>query len=303
MTRHHIIAMLLLCGGATIIAGCGVSHTPIASAAPKQSPNTGHTQGVPSSSAHGAPESSTPPTPTAATPSSGASTASSAFAPVIIGAMQAIVGHTQVPLYARRKIEDFAPAPYYSAVGHVSSETQPASSYSLTFYRTSSAIPPNSPKLATLSPLDVIGRYEVSAWANAETASQHLFYGTAPTPPVPPQKASGAPVTLETGLIGVRTALDGLPAVVWHEGRWTMAVTYEHVPYTTALATVQGIVRFCQQHMLPPPTIQGYGIVMVDGSQTGTHLSWSSGTTVISTSDSQGWRGAFESTLNTHPFP
>lgn len=228
---------------------------------------------------------------------------SSAFAPLIIGAMQAIVRHTQVPLYAPTQIADFVPAPYYSDMGRVSSETQPAPSYSLTFYRTVSVIPPNSPKLGTLSPLDVMGRYEVSAWANAETASQHLFYGAGTAPPVPPSTPSGASITLVTGLTGVRTTLDGIPAVVWREGRWTMAVMYEHAPYTTALATSQGIVRFCQHHLLPPPTTQGYGIVTVDGSQTGTHLSWNTGPIVFSTSDRHGWLGALESAALTHKYP
>ncbi len=113
-----------------------------------------------------------------------------------------------------------------------------------------------TPTLSTLIPLDVIGRYEVSAWGNVRETCQHLFYGTT-LPPLPPAAPPGGPVDREIGLTGVNTIPSGLPAVIWHAGHWTMVVMYEHMPHTMACATVQDIVRSCQRHMLLPPQHRG----------------------------------------------
>ncbi|PSR32587.1 MAG: hypothetical protein C7B46_13785 [Sulfobacillus benefaciens] len=303
--KQGVVGSAILLGG-MVLAGCGTSGHPVAI------PPRHHSHAVSPSSVT-SPSITPSSSPISPSPSSGSVTApthrsqtvhpspvtspsAATFSSIIQGAMQAVVGNTRVPLYAPTHIEDFTAAPYYSAAGQVSPETHPAPSYAMTFYRSQTSIKPNSSQLHTVSPQDIIGGYQVSEWPSAQIASQHLFYGT-PTPIIPPRHPSGSSITLAVGLTGTVTTMDGLSMIIWHEGRWTMAVMYEHASYTKGLATAQNIVFFCQHHFLPPPTTQGDGIILLTGKHTTTKISWNSGSLVVNASDHQGWLGAFETAI------
>lgn len=273
-------AAVVLSGAAVTLVGCG-TQVPISSGSTRGASSSPGTRGQANnqkapdkpestntginSSASESNSQTPPPTSTGNTVSIGNS---ASFPQLIRSAMQPVVGHTSVPLYAPI---------YYPGMIHsplpISTQTY-QSDYNNTAPYYQVILTRGGQEFGAFSvakfPQNPVASSSLTQWASIST----ITLSTAN----PSSISLGYGIVATTGPVAnLSSASD---AILWKEGRWQMAVLFTQSSYSEATYVAKRIVRYLHSSFMPVPQTKGFAVTTLtpnpaDGYKASVIASWS----------------------------
>ena len=297
--KQGVFGSAILLGG-MVLAGCGTSGHPVASA-PRHYSHTVSPSSVtsPSTTPSSRPVSASPsptPSPSALSASSSAtsssvpsrsSSTSSNAENAIQTALQSLAPHTHLPLYAPTTYPGEAHTPLPITVS-TQTGTTPTAFYQLLFDRGGQHI----------------GSFTVRQWPSARVAPTHIL----PVPiNLPSPSLSGTSINLGSGMVGTQTQWkdsqgQSITAITWQEGRWHLIVEAPVSQTAKAVTVGHRISAYLHTMYLPVPSTQGWIIENFQAQKVTSQVSWNHNALTFLTSSVGPWNsnlsGGYLSALN-----